>query len=157
MNQRIVRSLGLFLLLSVMGATLGCDCLCSSEAAQSPKSVVAPVPPGPPPAIEPGKPWHFAVSGDSRNCGDVVMPAVAQGAARDQAQFYWHLGDLRAIYDFDEDMLQSYKLQGKHLTIIDYEKGAWKDFKENQTVPFGQIPFFLGIGNHETISPMGSR
>jgi hypothetical protein len=26
--------------------------------------------------------WLFAVSGDSRNCGDVVMPAIAAGAAR---------------------------------------------------------------------------
>ena len=23
--------------------------------------------------------WRFAISGDSRNCGDIVMPAIAQG------------------------------------------------------------------------------
>ncbi len=42
--------------------------------------------------------WHFAVSGDSRNCGDVVMPAIAKSAAANQAAFYWHAGDFRAIY-----------------------------------------------------------
>src|ERR1035438_3520244 len=41
--------------------------------------------------------WKFAVSGDSRNCGDIVMPAIAQGVAHDGAAFYWHLGDYRAI------------------------------------------------------------
>jgi hypothetical protein len=97
--------------------------------------------------------WHFAVSGDSRNCGDVVMPAIAAGAIRDQAEFYWHLGDLRAIYDFDQDFKQLATSQGKSLRIIDYENMAWDDFIQNQVVPFGSIPFFLGIGNHEVISP----
>ncbi len=47
--------------------------------------------------------WHFVVSGDSRNCGNVVMPSIAAGARTQDAKFYWHLGDWRAIYDFDED------------------------------------------------------
>src|SRR2546430_12720908 len=47
--------------------------------------------------------WTFAVSGDSRNCGDVVMPSIAAAAANNHAAFYWHLGDLRAIYGVDED------------------------------------------------------
>jgi hypothetical protein len=93
------------------------------------------------------------VSGDSRNCGDVVVPAIAAGAKVDGSQFYWHLGDLRAIYDFDEDMLQDSKILGKHLTISDYEKTAWDDFYKNQVAPFENIPFYLGIGNHETIPP----
>jgi len=50
--------------------------------------------------------WNFAVSGDSRNCGDVVMPAIAEGVKGDHAEFYWHLGDYRAIYNFDEDYKQ---------------------------------------------------
>ena len=25
--------------------------------------------------------WHFVVAGDSRNCGDVVMPAIAEAAS----------------------------------------------------------------------------
>jgi hypothetical protein len=101
--------------------------------------------------------WHFAASGDSRNCGDVVMPGIAQSVARENARFYWHLGDLRAIYDFDEDMLQAAKLKGQHLTISNYEKTAWDDFIKNQVAPFGEIPFFLGIGNHETVAGLKTR
>ena len=56
-------------------------------------------------AQQPSAPWSFAVSGDSRNCGDVVMPAIAKGVHDDGAKFYYHLGDFRAIYDFDQDGL----------------------------------------------------
>jgi hypothetical protein len=94
--------------------------------------------------------WRFAVSGDSRNCGDVVVPAIAAGVKKDGAKFYWHLGDLRATYKFDEDILAEH---GGDMTISAYEKGAWNDFIENQILPFGSMPFFLGIGNHETIAP----
>src|SRR5580765_1403043 len=97
--------------------------------------------------------WTFAVSGDSRNCGDIVMPAIAAGARHDQAAFYWHLGDLRAIYDFDQDFKQLATAAGVPLLIIDYENRAWDDFIENQISPFGNMPFYLGIGNHETIPP----
>jgi len=107
--------------------------------------------------VEPGKPWHFAVSGDSRNCGDVIMPAIAEGASREQATFYWHLGDLRAIYDFDEDILQTYKMKGQHLSIAEYERTAWANFRQNQIAPFGSIAFFLGIGNHETVPDLKDR
>ena len=94
--------------------------------------------------------WKFAVSGDSRNCGDVVMPAIAESVLQHRVEFYWHLGDFRKIYDFDEDMKQAHHNQ---LTIIDYERDAWNDFLENQIAPFGSLPIFLGIGNHETIPP----
>jgi len=47
--------------------------------------------------------WSFVVSGDSRNCGNVIMPAIAAGVEKNGAAFYWHLGDLRAIYITDED------------------------------------------------------
>jgi hypothetical protein len=112
--------------------------------------------------VETGKPWNFVVSGDSRNCGDVVMPAIAQGAQQGHAVFYWHLGDLRATYDFDEDLLKGAEKDGKKLRISDYIGkadgtgiGAWDDFKQFQIAPFQaqKIPFFLGIGNHETIWP----
>lgn len=97
--------------------------------------------------------FKFAVSGDSRNCGDVIMPAIAAGAAKDGAQFYWHLGDLRAIYDFDQDMVDHRKKAGlPPLAIIDYERTAWDDFIQNQLNAF-TIPVFLGIGNHETTPP----
>src|SRR6266850_5250398 len=49
--------------------------------------------------------WRFVVSGDSRNCGDVVMPAIAAHSSEMyKPTFYWHLGDLRAVYKIDEDM-----------------------------------------------------
>ena len=85
------------------------------------------------------------------------MPAIAQGAIKDGAKFYWHLGDLRAIYDFDQDMQQDYKMKNQRLTILEYENKAWDDFRLQQTTPFRGIPFFLGIGNHETIEKMESR
>ncbi len=96
---------------------------------------------------------RFATSGDSRDCGDVVMPAIAAKALPQQPAFYWHLGDFRKIYDFDEDMQHEPEHLAKPLTIVDYETLAWGDFIENQTVPFGSLPMFLGIGNHETIPP----
>lgn len=94
--------------------------------------------------------WTFAVSGDSRNCGDVVVPAIAEGAKRDEAQFYWHLGDYRAIYDFDQD----YKQIHPGSSIADYETGAWQDFIDHQLAPFGELPLYLALGNHETVLPM---
>jgi hypothetical protein len=97
-------------------------------------------------AQTPAGPWKFAVSGDSRNCGDVVMPAIAAAVRSDAATFYWHLGDFRAIYSFDEDL-------EKPLNIITYETTAWPDFIAHQLVPFGNLPVFLTPGNHETIPP----
>jgi len=141
---------------SILVASLGCNCLCSGKKAGAlvtkPKGI----------DVGTGKAWNFVVSGDSRNCGDVVMPAIAQGAANDHAAFYWHLGDLRAGYDFDEDLLKAAEKEGKKLRISDYvgnadgtSIGAWGDFKQSQIAPFQMqhIPFFLGIGNHETIWP----
>ncbi len=99
--------------------------------------------------------WTFAVSGDSRNCGDVVMPAIAAGVLKTQSRFYWHLGDYRAIYDFDEDMMApaALHLDQPHMTISSYLGNAWPDFIEHQLLPFGDREVFLGIGNHETIPP----
>jgi len=97
----------------------------------------------------PDAPWSFMVSGDSRNCGNVVMPSIAAAAHANRTAFYWHLGDLRAIYDFDDD----YRSIHPTATIIEYEKFAWTDFERSQIEPFGETPFFLGIGNHETIPP----
>ena len=87
------------------------------------------------------------------------MPAIARGADDNHAKFYLHLGDLRATYKFDEDIAKALG-HPDELLISDYlgdenanKVGEWQDFKENQVVPFGQIPFFVGIGNHETIFP----
>src|SRR6202158_2822105 len=91
--------------------------------------------------------WKFAVSGDSRNCGNIVMPAIAKAVLKSGAKFYWHLGDFRKIYDFDEDMVppESLHLNAPHLTISDYFGKAWPDFIQRQLHPFGNLEVFLGI------------
>src|SRR5205814_1088051 len=98
---------------------------------------------------KPGKdqPWNFVVSGDSRNCGDVVVPAIAAGAQKNHAAFYWHLGDLRAIYAVDEDYQQAVEHRGKIVEKEAYLKDAWDDFIRNQIGPFGSMAVFIGIGN----------
>ena len=97
--------------------------------------------------------WRFVASGDSRNCGDVIMPTIAAQSAAYAPEFYWHLGDLRAIFKIDEDMFAASTKAGQPLTCQVYQRRAWGDFIENQISPFGSTPFFLGIGNHETIKP----
>lgn len=99
--------------------------------------------------------WTFAVSGDSRNCGNVVMPAIAAGARADGASFYWHLGDLRAIYKVDEDFAAERRFKDYPYppSISDYLHSAWDDFSQHEVAPFGDMPFFIGIGNHEIIEP----
>jgi hypothetical protein len=114
-------------------------------------SAVIPVRPGngaPPEKNAPAS-WHFAVSGDSRNCCDVVMPAIAEKVRADGAAFYWHLGDYRAIYDFDQDI----RARVPNLSVLTYETTAWQDFIERQLKPFGDLPVYLALGNHETIPP----
>src|SRR5438270_4791516 len=97
--------------------------------------------------------WSFAVSGDSRNCGDVVMPAIAADAMTHKVAFYWHLGDLRKISAPDEDFIQEHALQGKPADLAMYEDQAWDDFIQNQIKPWGETPLYLGIGNHEVTPP----
>ena len=97
--------------------------------------------------------WRFIVSGDSRNCGDVVIPAIAAHSKQYHPKFYWHLGDLRAIYAMDEDMVAAAKLKGQPLSCAAYQRTAWTDFIEHQIAPFDGIPFYVGIGNHEVIPP----
>lgn len=97
--------------------------------------------------------WTFAVSGDSRNCGDVVMPAITADAIKHNVAFYWHLGDLRKISGPDQDFIQERAVAGRPTDLADYENHAWEDFIKNQIDPWGDVPFFLGIGNHETTRP----
>jgi hypothetical protein len=99
--------------------------------------------------------WKFAVSGDSRNCGDVVMPGIAAGVKQARAEFYWHLGDLRKISGIDEDIAQQPEHLAKPLTKDEYEAIAWDDFTHSQIDAFGDTPFYLGIGNHDTYAPKG--
>src|SRR5262245_10690514 len=89
--------------------------------------------------------WKFAVAGDSRNCGDVVMPTIAAGAKSDGSACYWHLGDFRALYDFDQDMVRSASTKTPY-SISSYMAAAWPDFIKNQVAPFTPLPVYLGIG-----------
>ncbi len=105
---------------------------------------------------QPGQTWTFAVSGDSRNCGDIVMPAIAAGVHKRNAVFYWHLGDFRAIYNIDEDMSPPAHL-GLHNEPLEraaYHKLAWPDFIAHELEPFGPLPIYLLMGNHEVAPPM---
>jgi hypothetical protein len=102
--------------------------------------------------------WYFSVSGDSRDCGDIIMPKIARAIADRQntpAQFYWHLGDFRAIYRVDCDIIKrtdpTFQCPATSRPPTSYIQSAWDDFIEHQVRPFGQTPVFLGIGNHELI------
>jgi hypothetical protein len=99
--------------------------------------------------------WNFAVSGDSRNCGDVIMPAIAADAKKHEPAFYWQLGDLRRTSGPDEDFVAEKSHEGKPADLAEYEKDEWDDFIQNQIQPWGDVPYYLGIGNHETTAPKG--
>jgi hypothetical protein len=97
--------------------------------------------------------WTFAVSGDSRNCGDFVMPAIAAKVKAEKDAFYWHLGDFRWISSPDQDLL-AMQPAGTQLSKAEYLQRAWDDFLVHQMASFGSFPVFLGRGNHETVKPM---
>jgi hypothetical protein len=99
-----------------------------------------------------GSTWTFAVSGDSRNCGDYVMPAIASRVMGEGDAFYWHLGDFRRMSAEDEDMLAVEPASGKR-TLNEYRAVAWDDFLKHQMAAFGDFPVFLGRGNHEVGIP----
>src|SRR5215469_7085734 len=94
--------------------------------------------------------WSFAVSGDSRNCGNFVMPAIAAKVKAENDAFYWHLGDYRWISKQDQDLV-SMQPADKQLTIDEYHRIAWDDFLTHQMASFGSFPVFLGRGNHENV------
>jgi hypothetical protein len=100
-----------------------------------------------------GGTWTFVASGDSRNCGDIVMPGIAETAKKNNAAFYWHLGDLRATAYIDEDIRHQPEHLARPLTMPEYLNLSWQDFIDSQIAPFGSIPFFVGIGNHEVVAP----
>jgi hypothetical protein len=79
------------------------------------------------------------------------MPVIARRAKAAHARFYWHLGDLRALFEVDQDYAGLHRKAPDALTMDAYTKAAWNDFEQRQVAPFGDLPFFLGIGNHETI------
>jgi hypothetical protein len=97
--------------------------------------------------------WTFAVSGDSRNCGDFVMPALAAKVKAENDAFYWHLGDFRWMSQPDQDLI-AMEHAGNPFTKADYQQHAWDDFLTHQMASFGSVPVFLGRGNHENVKPM---
>lgn len=97
--------------------------------------------------------WTFAVSGDSRNCGDFVMPAIAAKVKAESDVFYWHLGDFRWLTLADQDM-EALEPAGSHFSHGEYQARAWDDFLIHQMAAFGSLPVFLGRGNHENVRPM---
>jgi hypothetical protein len=100
-----------------------------------------------------GSSWTFAVSGDSRNCGDFVMPVIAARVQAEHDAFYWHLGDFRWMSQPDEDLVA---MEGTShpLSIDEYRQVAWDNFITHQLASFGDMPVFLGRGNHESVAPM---
>lgn len=103
--------------------------------------------------VDAPKTWYFAASGDSRNCGDIVVPAIAADAKKHDVAFYWHLGDLRRTSAPDEDFIAEKAHLGQPADLAEYEKDEWDDFIQNQIQAWGDVPYYLGIGNHETIPP----
>jgi len=97
--------------------------------------------------------WTFAVSGDSRNCGDFVMPAIAAKVKAEKDAFYWHLGDFRWMSKEDEDMT-AMQPAGSPLSLSEYQQRAWDNFLQYQMASFGSFPVFLARGNHENVKPM---
>jgi Calcineurin-like phosphoesterase len=113
-------------------------------------------------AQDPPGTWYFAVSGDSRDCGDLIMPKIARAVADDRehpAAFYWHLGDFRRMYGPDCDVVKrthpDWDCKNRPEELLGPEEmsryldTAWDDFIERQVQPFAPTPVFLGIGNHE--------
>ncbi len=143
-------------LVFVTGLLLGLAQLCGSTAAQAspdrPDGRGTEKPPVSVPPLPEGS-WRFIVSGDSRNCGDIVMPAIAAQSVQFAPSFYWHLGDLRAIYKVDEDMAFAAAVNGNFLSCSLYLSRAWPDFIDHQIAAFGNLPVYVGIGNHEIIPP----
>jgi hypothetical protein len=107
--------------------------------------------------------WYFAVSGDSRDCGGVVMPRIASAIAARRgeapAEFFWHLGDFRRTSDLDCDVAMrlapAFDCKERRPELLPrdamgtYLDGQWDDFLERQVKPFGDLPVFLTPGNHE--------
>src|SRR6516225_12486883 len=104
-------------------------------------------------AQETGPLWTFAVSGDSRNCGDFVMPAIAAKVKAENDAFYWHLGDFRWMSKPDQDLV-AMQPAGAQLSKPDYQQRAWDDFLSHQIASFASFPVFLGRGNHDAVAPM---
>jgi hypothetical protein len=81
------------------------------------------------------------------------MPAIAASVLSHHPRFYWHLGDFRIGHAVDEDIQNQPEHLGKTIPTPDYVNLEWTDFLDNQVKPFGSLPVYLGIGNHEIVAP----
>jgi hypothetical protein len=112
--------------------------------------------------------WYFTVAGDSRDCGDLIMPKIARSIeslkSKTPSAFYWHLGDLRQLIAPDCDMIipstgdcaKNPPSWGR-FPYDYYLTHAWDDFIQHQIEPFDDTTFFLGIGNHELYADHTNR
>jgi Calcineurin-like phosphoesterase len=135
-----------------------------TAAAAVPEAQPAPAAPSPSNA-EPGT-WYFALSGDSRDCGNLIVPKIAAAIEKNRetapVELYWHMGDFRRMYDIDCDVLS--RLHPGYDCVLrpagalainemgEYLDRAWSNFLDEQIDPFGALPVYLGIGNHELYS-----
>jgi hypothetical protein len=81
------------------------------------------------------------------------MPVIAARVKAEGDAFYWHLGDFRWMSQPDQDLLAMLPA-GTTLAKPEYQKMAWDDFITHQLNAFGDLPVFLGRGNHENVPPM---
>jgi hypothetical protein len=91
--------------------------------------------------------WLFSKLRGCRNA------CYSRGGKRDNATFFWHLGNYRNIYQVDEDF-QRLPEHPNPVNNLEYYSEAWDDFIRNQLGPFGATPVFLTRGRHEAIPPM---
>ncbi len=66
--------------------------------------------------------WKFAISGDSRNCGDIVMPAIAAARSQRWCGFLLASRRLSRHYEFRR-RLSPHPSQGDHQPISSAEPG----------------------------------
>src|SRR4030095_4997273 len=98
---------------------------------------------------DPAGAWYFAFSGDSRDCGDLIMPKIARDIeglrGSTPVGFYWHLGDFRRLYGPDCDIVKrthpDWDCKSRPEGDLGpdemnrYLDGAWDDFIERQVAP----------------------
>ena len=80
------------------------------------------------------------MSGDARDCGDIVVHGIAATARRNRAAFYWHLGDLRRTFGRDQDMLHQPEHIETPLSIDDYHAIERQDSSTTRSRPLARSP-----------------
>jgi len=102
-----------------------------------------------------GGTWRFVVSGDSRNCGDVVMPGLRERRRK-----------IRPVLLAFGRICGPSTLSTKTSNTAEYRETAIDcglrkhcvaDFIDSQIAPFGSIPFFVALGITRRFRPEDSR